>query len=264
MPVPTLNNGKTHWKEIGKGDPVIFIHGVGMDHTMWEEQSDYMSSYYRVIVYDMIGHGLSEKPDKEYELIDFVNQLRDLMEHLSIEKAHIIGFSMGGLVAQLFGIQYPNKAKTLTFMNTVANRTEKQQKAVWSRVKQVEQEGHQATIYVAITRWFNESYRQKHPHMIEKVRKRLENNDPISYLRAYKVFATADQEVWPQLSKITIPTLIMTGEEDVGSTQQMAEEMHEKCAQSELIVVPEYKHMLPIEGRKSVNKALHTFIERHS
>ncbi|WP_158738476.1 alpha/beta fold hydrolase [Alteribacillus sp. YIM 98480] len=264
MPVQVLNSIKTNWKETGKGEPVIFLHGVGMDHTMWEEQSDYLSSYYRVIVYDMLGHGLSEKPCKEYKLIDFVNQLRELMEHLSINKAHIIGFSMGGLVAQLFGIHCPDKAKTLTFMNTVANRTKEQQQAVWSRVKQVEQKGHQAPIYAAITRWFNESYRQNHPEVIEKVRQRLENNDPFSYLKAYKVFATADQELWPLLSKITIPALIMTGKEDVGSTPQMAEEMHEKLAKSELIIVPEYKHMLPIEGSETVNKALHTFIQRNS
>ncbi|WP_240377501.1 alpha/beta fold hydrolase [Bacillus piscicola] len=253
----------TYWQEKGSGEPVILIHGVGMDHTMWQYQTEFLASYYRVITYDMLGHGNSGKPGGEYKLDHYVSQLLGLMDQLSLDQAHIVGFSMGGMVAQLFGIIHPDKVKTLTFMNAVANRSEKEQQAVKNRVKQVEREGHQSTIDAAIDRWFNEDYRKNNPDLVEKVRERLKNNDADAYLKSYKVFAAADQEIWPQLNEIKKPTLVITGEGDVGSTPLMAEDIHEQLSNSELVIFPGFKHMLPMENYEAVNETIFRFIEKH-
>jgi pimeloyl-ACP methyl ester carboxylesterase len=264
MPKVKLGNQVINYIEKGQGDPIFLIHGVGMDHTMWHNQIDFLSISYRVIAFDMIGHGESAKPEQNYYLKDFVEQLYTLMNLLEIDQAHIIGFSMGGMVAQLFGILYPGKCKSLCFMSAVANRTKEQQQAVLNRVGQVEREGHLATIDAAIKRWFNESYYNQNPEIIKTVKTRLEKNDPKSYLKAYTVFATADQELWGKLDQISSPTLIITGENDIGSSPEMAEQLHEKIKSSEIIIVPSIRHMLPIEGKEVVNETLHTFISKHS
>lgn len=262
MPTALHGKGSLHYEEKGIGQSLIFIHGVGLDLTMWEKQVEDLSKHFRVIAYDMVGHGGSGHPPGPYSLSQFVEQLAELMNHLQIEKSHIIGFSMGGMVAQAFGLKYPDKVKTLTIMNAVANRTKEQRKAVLKRVEEVKITGPLATIEPAIKRWFNLEFLNSKEETVSKIRKRLQTNDAASYLAAYTLFATADEDLWPQIQQINIPTQIITGEHDVGSNPEMARQMHEKIVDSELMIVPNMRHMLPIEGAKIVNEAIRSFIER--
>ncbi|MGM1033944.1 MAG: alpha/beta fold hydrolase [Bacillota bacterium] len=262
MPTALHGKGSLHYEEKGIGQSLIFIHGVGLDLTMWEKQVEGLSKYFRVIAYDMVGHGGSEHPPGPYSLSQFVEQLAELMNHLRIEKSHIIGFSMGGMVAQAYALKYPDKVKTLTIMNAVANRTKEQRNAVLNRVEEVKRTGPLATIEPAIKRWFNLEFMNLQEETVSKIRERLQTNDAASYLAAYTLFATADEELWPQIQQINIPTQIITGEHDLGSNPEMARQMHEMIVGSELMIVPNMRHMLPIEGAKIVNEAIRSFIER--
>lgn len=122
--------------------------------------------------------------------------------------------------------------------------------------------GPLATIEPAIKRWFNPEFLNFQEETVSKIRKRLQTNDAPSYLAAYTLFATADEDLWPQIHQINIPTQIITGEHDVGSNPEMARQMHEKIVHSELMIVPNMRHMLPMEGSKIVNEAIRSFIER--
>jgi len=262
MPTALHGKGSLHYEEKGIGQSLIFIHGVGLDLTMWEKQVEDLSKHFRVISYDMVGHGGSEHPPGPYSLSQFVEQLAELMNHLRIEKSHIIGFSMGGMVAQAYALKYPDKVKTLTIMNAVANRTKEQRNAVLKRVEEVKRTGPLATIEPAIKRWFNLEFMDLQEETVSKIRERLQTNDAASYLAAYTLFATADEELWPQIQQINIPTQIITGENDLGSNPEMARQMHEMIVGSELMIVPNMRHMLPIEGAEIVNEAIRSFIER--
>lgn len=253
-----------YYEEKGTGETLILIHGVGLDHAMWEQQVNKLSEHYRVIVYDMLGHGGSSHPPGPYSLSQFVDQLATLMSKLNIESSHIIGFSMGGMVAQAFALTHKEKMKTLTIMNSVANRTEVQREAILLRVEEVKNVGPQATIEPAIQRWFNPNYLNTQDKIINLIRTRLQTNNPASYLASYTLFATADQELWHQLDQIDVPTLIVTGEHDIGSSPEMAKQMHEKILDSELIIVPNMRHMLPVERADIVNEAIHSFIKKSS
>lgn len=256
-------NNMTHFVSAGNGEPLIFIHGVGLDHTMWQSQLDYFSSFYKVYAYDMIGHGQSEKPVKDYyRLDDFSNQLYSFTEMEQLEKAHIVGFSMGGLVAQKFSLIYPEKVKSLTIANSVANRNEEERKSVLGRVEQVEKEGKNSTIDAAINRWFSEEYIQNHSDVVQQVRTRLETNDDQAYLNAYRVFATADQDLWQELHQIQAPTFIITGENDRGSNPRMAKEMQAKIPNATHCIVPGAKHMLPVEKASIFNEHVLNFLKQ--
>lgn len=253
----------THYKATGSGEPLIFIHGVGLDHTMWHQQIEYFSAHYTVFAYDMLGHGETEKMNQDaYSLEDFVEQLATFFQTVQIEQAHIVGFSMGGMVAQLFSITYPEMVKTLTIANAVANRTKEEQAAVLKRVKRVEEKGKDSTIDPAIERWFTASYLRANKEVIESVKKRLKQNDEKSYVNAYRVFATADETLWNQLTKIKAPTLIITGEHDIGSNPRMAKQMHEKIGLSEVVIVENARHMLPVELPQQFNEQLHRFLRK--
>ena len=258
------DQGIIRYEEKGIGEPLILIHGVGLDHTMWEKQVEGLSEHFRVIVYDMVGHGGSEHSPAPYTLSQFVEQLAGLINYLKIEKSHVVGFSMGGMVAQAFALKHKEKMKTLTIMSAVANRTAEQRKAILSRVEEVKKTGPASTIEQAIQRWFNKGFIEKEKALVDNIRKRLEINDPSSYLAAYTLFATADEDLWSSLKQINQPTLIITGEHDIGSTPEMAKQIHNEIAHSEVIIVPEMKHMLPIEGADTVNKAIRLFIEKQA
>ncbi|MCG7337205.1 alpha/beta fold hydrolase [Sporosarcina sp. ACRSM] len=258
----TYDQGTIHYQEKGTGEPLVFIHGVGLDHAMWEQQVNRLSEQYRVIVYDMIGHGGSSHPPGPYSLSQYVEQLASLVDGLRLEKIHLVGFSMGGMVAQGFALTHPEKMKTLTIMNAVANRTEMQRQAILARVEEVRTNGPQSTIEPAIQRWFTSDYLEGQGEVVNGIRTRLQTNNPASYIAAYTLFATADQELWDKLDRITVPTLVITGEEDVGSTPEMAQQIHEKITDSELLIVPAMRHMLPVERPDIVNEAIHSFIER--
>lgn len=264
MPYAEYDQGSIRYEEKGNGEPLILIHGVGLDHTMWIQQLENLSESFRIIVYDMVGHGGSEHPPGPYFLSQFVEQLAVLMNHLNIEKTHLVGFSMGGMVAQAFALKYKEKLKTLTIMNAVANRTQEQRKAILTRVEEVEKTGPLATIEPAIQRWFNPDFLNMQEETVSRIRKRLQTNDPNSYLAAYTLFATADAELWSKLHQIDLPTLIITGEHDFGSNPEMARQMHEKIVHSELIIVPNMKHMLPVEGYKIVNEVIRMFIDKQT
>src|SRR5699024_6963737 len=204
---------RTHYTVTGCGEPIIFIHGVGLDHTMWHHQVNYFKKEYHVYTYDMLGHGKSEKINQaSCKLTDFVDQLLDFMHEMNIERAHIIGFSMGGMVAQLFSIVYPEKVRSLIIANAVANRTEEERERVLNRLQQVETYGAKSTIDAAINRWFSKRFITENKNTINDVKNRLKQNDEKSYIQAYRLFATADAYLWKCLEKITAPTLVITGE----------------------------------------------------
>lgn len=254
---------KTNYSSSGEGEALIFIHGVGLDHTMWCSQISYFSNYYKVYAFDMLGHGNSQKLDQsQYTLKDFTEQLYDFCNRLDIKNAHIIGFSMGGMVAQHFSICYPQMVKTLTIANSVANRTEKETNAILDRVKMVEKNGKNATIDAAIKRWFTNDYVNTKQEIIVKIKERLKQNDEKSYLNAYRVFAMSDKQLWGKLEYIKVPTFIITGENDVGSNPRMANQMHDKIVNSEVCIVPLARHMLPVEMPELFNKHLHEFLKR--
>ncbi|MEH7121004.1 alpha/beta fold hydrolase [Neobacillus vireti] len=264
MPIAVYKQGKIFYEEKGSGEPLIFIHGVGLDHTMWNQQIDNLSDSFRVIVYDMLGHGGSEHPPGPYSLSQYVEQLSGLLEYLQIEKTHLVGFSMGGMVAQAFALTYKNKLKTLTIMNAVANRTAEQRKGILARVEEVRENGPLSTIEPAIKRWFNPTFIQSQEEVVNQVRKRLQTNNPASYLAAYTVFATADAEVWPKLQNIETPAFIITAENDIGSNPEMARMMHERIKGSDIKIIPDMKHMLPVEGAAKINKELRLFIGKQT
>lgn len=264
MPIAVYKQGTIFYEEKGSGEPLIFIHGVGLDHTMWKQQIDSLSDSFRVIVYDMLGHGGSEHPPGPYSLSDYVEQLSGLMDYLGIEKTHLVGFSMGGMVAQAFALTFKNKLETLSIMNAVANRTDEQRKGILARVEEVRENGPLATIEPAIQRWFNPAFIETQAEVVNQVRYRLQTNNPASYLPAYTLFATADAELWPKLQNIETPAFIITAEHDLGSNPEMARQMHEQIKGSDLRIVPGMKHMLPVEGAEIVNNELRHFIGKQT
>lgn len=257
---PTPSSPVTYHEAAGAGAPLVLIHGVGLDLSMWDATAGVLSARYRVVRYDMLGHGRSLRPPGPYSLAMFAGQLRDLADALSLARLHIVGFSMGGMVAQAFAIAHPERVASLVVVSAVAARSYEQRRAVLGRAKLVEEGGMPAAIEAALQRWFTPDFARAHPQVVDHLRHVLESNDPAAYLAAYRVFATADEPLTAVLNRISCPALIITGEHDPGSTPAMAAFMGARIAGARTLIVPGVRHMLPIEAASIFTSAVLEFV----
>ncbi|MBM3573507.1 MAG: alpha/beta fold hydrolase [Alphaproteobacteria bacterium] len=253
-------HGGTYYRLSGRGNPVVLIHGVGADLTMWDAQVAALGTRYAVVRYDMLGHGGTAKPPGERSLADFVRQLLILLDHLKWQRATFVGFSMGGMVAQAFAVRHPERVERLAILNAVYDRSPAASAAVVERAKQVARDGPAANVEVALKRWFTPAYAAAHPEVLAAVRQRMETNDLQGYLNAYRVFATGDRELVEAIRAIACPTLVATGALDPNSTPEMARRMAEIIPNAKLEIWPGLAHMTPVEGAKVVNLSLLRFL----
>ncbi|NBA93387.1 alpha/beta fold hydrolase [Pseudomonas sp. R5(2019)] len=252
----------TSYLATGQGQPVVLIHGVGLNKEMWGGQIVGLCGQYRVIAYDMLGHGDSPRPAQGTDLLGYAAQLAELLDHLQITQAAVIGFSMGGLVARAFALQYPQRLSGLVVLNSVFNRSLEQRAGVIARTAQAAEHGPDANAEAALSRWFSREYQAANPAQIEAIRQTLASNDPQGYLTTYELFATQDMYRAEDLGQIQVPTLIATGELDPGSTPEMARQLAARIPGAQVAVLDEQRHMMPVESPRLVNQMLLDFLAK--
>lgn len=248
----------------GSGPPVVLLHGVGLNQSIWAEQVKTLESDFQVITYDLLGHGGSVPAGSYAPLSDWVDQLNSLVSDLKLQKFVIVGFSFGGLIAQAFAAQHSSMIDKLVLMSTVYDRSEAERASVLSRLDIVKREGSQATIPTALSRWFSPEFCKAHPEIINRYEALLRGNDTASFLSAYECFATADRELVGVLAEFSRPTLVMTGELDTGSTPDMARKLAGMIPGAECSIIAGRRHMMLVEMPNEVNFVLRRFLKKRS
>ena len=248
------------WQADGRGKPVILIHGLGMDRHMWKGQVDGLSRRYRVISYDNLGHGETEKPPGPYNLAMFADLVRDVADQAGAETFALIGFSLGGMITQAFALAHPERLAAAVIMNAVYKRTPEESAAVIARADAIDVEGPNATVDAAIERWLTSEFRKTHPEVESAIRKRVTTNDHKAYAAAYRVFAEGDPHLANKLGGIACPTLVITAEHDKGSNPRMAKQMAAEIPNAKLTILAHLRHLAPMEGAADMNAALLSFL----
>ena len=250
----------TSYRVIGQGQPVVLIHGVGLNKDMWGGQVVGLAQHFQVIVYDMLGHGDSPRPAVDTDLAGYADQLRELLDHLGLPQAMVIGFSMGGLVARAFALHHPQRIGALVVLNSVFNRSPEQRAGVIARTAQAAEHGPDANAEAALSRWFSREYQAANPAQIAAIRQTLAGNDAQGYLTTYTLFATQDMYRADDLDTIQAPTLIATGELDTGSTPAMTRQLAARIPGARSVILAEQRHMMPVEAPREVNRMLLDFL----
>ena len=234
----------------------IFIHGVGLDNTMWFPQKEYFN-HKSVLFYDLLNHGQSIGDFKELSFDIFNNQLLNLIENLKIEKINIVGFSIGALIAQHFTNKFYDKVNKLVLIGSVYKRSDKQIEIVQKRYSDAVN-GASITID-SINRWFSENYLNNNPQVYDFFYNLLEKKKDEDFLPAYKVFVNSDQ-YHIDYTNFKMPTLIMTGENEVGSTPLMSKRISKEIKNSDLYIIKDAKHGATVEQANIVNEKLNKFL----
>ncbi len=245
----------------GKAPPLVLIHGVGLDRTMWGGVTRCLSSRLDCTAFDMPCHGEAGMPAGEVTLQTFSEALAGIVERLD-DAPVIVGFSMGAMVAQRFALDRPDALRGLVLMNAVFDRDEHQRHAIMQRLAAVERDGPAGMVESAVERWFTAAFRARSPEVIEPVRRRLLANDPAAYLAAYRVFATADGELAREAGRIACPTLALTAEHDINSTPAMSLELARVIPNARALVLDGLAHGAPIEAPERVADAIFDFAAR--
>ncbi len=252
---------KLHRSVSGVGPDVILLHGVGLDHSLWDSCLPALTSDHRVTTVDLRGHGSSGPAAPGTSLQDLASDVLEVLDAVGAARAHVVGFSLGALVAAYLAEHHPDRVATLALVSSVALRTPEEQEAVGRRLEAAAADLPR-TVDAAVDRWFDADWRQREPGLVADVRRTMLANDPESYLACYRVFAHGDQEVGPLLGSITAPTLAITGGEDPGSTPEMTYRLAEAIPDAEAVVVDGARHLLPLERPQELTAALIKHAER--
>ena len=236
---------------------LVLLHGVGLDHTVWESVIDRLPRGIRIITPDLPGHGGRESAADPVTLAD----LADIVAREIPVDSHLVGFSLGALIAQYLAVYRPELVVSLTSVSSVCRRTPAERAAVLDRL-QAAIADFQGSVVASLSRWFDGT--DVEPGQIERTRATLLANDPQSFVHCYRVFATADADISPQLRNITAPSLAVTGACDTGSTPEMTRRLASAIPACEAVVIPGARHMLPIERPGELVDCLSTFVGRYT
>ncbi len=243
--------------DAGKGPWLTFVHQLGGDLSIWDQLAGHFRHRYRVLRYDVRGHGQSASAHQPFGFTELAADLKGLLDALDIEATHLVGMSMGGMIAQQFALDYPKRVTSLTLADT-ASRTPPEARPMWDeRAALVRREGISVLAEATLARWFTAAFREAQPELVDKVRKVLLQTSVQGYAMA--CMALREFDAHARLSELGIRTLTVAGAHDTGTppaaTRTMAEAI--RGAQFELL---DAAHLAPVEESHRFTSLLETFL----
>ena len=260
MPSVTANGIRLYYEVHGEGEPVVLIHGLGSSTRDWEFQVSDLSRRYRVITFDLRGHGQSDKPPGRYTLPMLAADVRELLTSLSVARAHIVGLSLGGCIAFQLAVDAPQVIQTLVIVNSgpeLVLHSFKQRAAIWQRLAIVRLMGMRKMGEVLSRRLF---VKPEHGPLRETFVARWAENDRRTYLAAFR--AMIGWSVTDRLSTIECPTLVVTADQDY-TPVALKEAYAAKMPRARVVTIPDSRHATPMERPDELNRVLHEFWTRH-
>ena len=257
----TINGWGINYESSGNssGRPVVFIHGFPFSQEMWNPQVLPLSFDYRVITYDIRGHGESDVGDGQYLIEFFVDDFIGLLDHLKVDRAIVVGLSMGGYIALRAIERNPERFRALVLCDTRSEADSNQGKIKRAlNVRLVKTEGVRKFAEEFVDTIFTPETFKTKPNTVKSIQEIIEKTSPIS-IAGTLVALAARTDTTPSLSKIIVPTLILVGEHDALTPVTSAESMHEKIRNSEFHIIPKAAHMSNLENPDEFNQHLVKF-----
>jgi pimeloyl-ACP methyl ester carboxylesterase len=260
-PKTSSNGSRYELSGAADGPVIVLIHGLGLNRQVWEKYRSRLGQRYRVLTYDLYGHGESAPPPRVPGLTLFSEQLIGLMDELAIDRCVLVGFSLGGMINRRVAIDHPARVSALAILNSPHDRGAQAQARAERQAVDAAAGGPGATLEAAIERWFTPEFRNNHSDYIEQVRGWVLANDPDIYALCRQVLAFGVVELIGPQPPIVHPTLVITCEHDSGSTPAMSQAIAGEIVGAGIIIVPDLKHMGLAENPSFFINALSEFLD---
>lgn len=265
MPFTRAADGtRLHYEVTGRrhGPAVLMIQGLGADKTGWNLQRLAFGTRYRVVALDNRGAGRSDQPFGTYTLDQMADDAVNVLDAAGIEQAHVMGASMGGVIAQLVALRHPERVRSLTLACTACRNHEWRRELVAGWAATASERGMSAMTRDA-ARWVigPRSLRRLWPAVgwLGPIRSSRPSHGFVAQVRA---ILDADDTVARDLSRIEVPTLVVVGNQDVLTTRGDAEELAENIPTAELVVISGAAHGLMVEHASTYNRVVLDFLRR--
>ncbi len=251
-----INGATLYYETAGSGEPVIFVHGMGLDCSMWDGQFSTFADNYHVIRYDLRGFGRSSIPTGDYA---HHTDLYALMQHFGIQKANLVGLSMGGRVVIDFAITYPGAVKSLTMVDAVVHGYQAKENVSTLAVGNAARErGPKA----ANEMWLKHDLfipANKNHAVAAQLKNIIDNYSGWHWVNKNPWIPIEPQAI-QQVHKITAPSLVIAGEQDLEDFHAIATLLHEKIAGSKKVVMMGVGHMPNMEDPDTFNNHVRSFL----
>ncbi len=252
-----VNGTQLYYEMAGSGHPLVFIHGFTLDTRMWDDQFEIFAKRYRVLRYDARGFGKSSLPTTEP--YTHPEDLRALMTHLGIDHAHIVGLSMGGLIAVDFAVTYPESTDSLIPVDAALSGYRWQGKQVTLKVREIaEQDGIEA----AKAFWLNCEFfvpAAEQPNVASRLKQIVDDYSGWHFVNADPASLPTTLAI-DRLETLTMPTLVVIGERDMPDFFQIANIMTEGITGAKKMVMPRVGHMANMEAPEQFNEIVLAFL----
>jgi 3-oxoadipate enol-lactonase len=244
MPRVRVGDITINYEQEGVGSDLVLLHGLGADLHIWDADVPVFARYHRVLRCDVRGFGASDKPPGPYSPQLFARDLSDLLRACDVRAAHVLGISMGGVIAQRFGLDYTGQLRSLVLVST-SSEIAAPATAAWRWLADmVERDGFDAGSADA-SRAFSAAFAAQHPDVVAEVGRRNAASDPHAYAAAAR--AMSDYNWTAELSSVGTPTLILQGLEDQLTPPGGSVKMSRKLPHARLLMVAGAGHSLPLE-----------------
>lgn len=261
MPTVHVRDVDLFYVDEGAGEPVIFIHGLTWDHTLYDAQIAALNGRYRCIAVDLIGHGQSGDVDHDYSFFDLADYIAGFMDAAGIESAHIVGLSMGGMTAMPLALEHPARVRSLVLLDTDAQGEAPERAAGYEQLASIAlQQGWAPVAEPVVGILFGGPFLADEGHKQWAIEK-LSASRPDGVARALKAVVTR-ANILDRLGAIAVPTTVIVGELDVATTPDKAEAMAAAIPGATLVRIPDAGHHSPIEQPGPVTEAIAAHLER--
>jgi 3-oxoadipate enol-lactonase len=240
--------------------PVVTLsHSLAASLEMWEPQLPALANHYRVLRYDTRGHGGSEAPPGAYSLETLADDVLALLAALEIPRTHFIGLSLGGMIGQTLALEHPEVLESLVLADT-ASQIPPEMGPLWDqRVEIAGSEGMAALANDTIERWFTAPFISESPELVDSIRMLIRTTAPSGFAGCCR--AIQNLNYTERLREIQLPTLIIVGENDIGTPVAASEVMHQRIAGSKLVVIGPAAHLSNIEQADEFNQSIAAFLD---
>lgn len=257
--ISVINGVDIAYDDIGTGQPVLFIHAFPLNRTMWAPQVSALVERCRCVAADLRGFGESAM-EGESTIAQYADDLAALLDHLRIEQAVVVGCSMGGYTALAMWRQHRDRVRALVLADTRAGAdSDETRERRRQLIAVANEEGSLGVANVQIPSLVGKTTREKQPDTYDAVHRMMAQAKPAAIVGAIEaMMGRADST--PMLPTISVPTLIVVGEEDVPTPVKESRAMHRSIAGSHLEVIAQAGHLANVEKPAAFNHVLTEFI----
>jgi 3-oxoadipate enol-lactonase len=265
MPIINANNINMYYELHGTGEPIVLISGFATDRLAWRSVQQIFAQQYQVLLFDNRGVGQSDTPDTPYSIDLFAADTIALIDTLGLKKPHIIGHSMGGMVAQTIAHQYADKIKTITIAGSRC-RSNKLTETLFKFIGNLRKDKvpRERLLECWLPWIFSEAFLAQ-PEVIPTLTAFYLNNPYpqtlIGYERQLDAVLNFNSSDW--VSHIKTPTLIITAEKDLTIPPEQSQEIINKISHAEAVCLPHAGHAMMVEQPEFFTEAVINFLQRN-